>query len=112
MLSEGTEEIFEIEDDSYWIYEFDGYTLRIPKVYEKIPGFDREFIYQDSSIQSPKNILLSTTEYNTFKWDWIREHCTSNPTNPSLLYYTPKKKIDEIINVKTIDNEYVCCLIM
>ena len=104
------EEDFLLEDDTYWTHTFDGYTLYIPKIYEKIRGFDCDYIYQDKTKKIEKHPILDLKDYNEMKWDWIREHCTTTK-NPSIIYYTPKKKEELYVVEKTTTEDINCCII-
>lgn len=108
------EEEFILEDDHYWLYKFDEFTLHVPKIYESIKGFDRDLIYQNQELntEDKRLPLFDTKEYSSNKWNWINEHCVVRGND---LYYTPKKIESMSITTTTTSpknsDEYVCCVI-
>ena len=109
MISDDVELI--LEDDTYWLYKFDEFTLHVPKCYEKIKGFDREYIFQNNELNTKELRLtfIDLKEYSTYKWSWINEHCIVRGKD---LYYTPKK-IPLNSNIETQENKkkiwWRCC---
>lgn len=107
------EEEFILEDDHYWLYKFDEFTLHVPKVYESIKGFDRDLIYQNQELntEDKRLPLFDTKEYSSNKWNWISQHCIVRGKD---LYYTPKKMESLSMTTSSSSNktdEYICCII-
>ena len=107
-----SEDEFILEDDTYWLYKFDEFTLHIPKCYEKIKGFDRDYIFQNPQLNTEQQRLpiFDSKEYSANKWSWINDHCVVRGHD---LYYTPKKlEIDSTAeSTETQMSSFDCCCI-
>jgi len=109
-----SEDEFILEDDTYWLYKFDEFTLHVPKCYEKINGFDREYIFQNPSLntEDKRLPLFDSKEYSSNKWSWINDHCIVRGHD---LYYTPKKlevSTSESVEEPPMSSFDCCCIFL
>lgn len=110
-----SEDEFILEDDTYWLYKFDEFTLHVPKCYEKIKGFDREYIFQNPTLNTEQQRLpiFDSKEYSSNKWSWINDHCVVRGHD---LYYTPKKlqieSRSETVEEPPMSSFDCCCIFL